>query len=249
MVVNPDKFQSIIINRLGKLKNSNEILIDNHKIHLENSVTLLGIEIDNKLNFGKHVTTACQKAGRQLNALSRIHKYIGFQKKKMLLDCFIFSNLTYCLLVWHFSSAALSQKIERVQERALRLLYNDSFCRCNSLLSNAEWPTMEVNHLWKLAIEVFKTIKYSNPDFMYTYFKKDSHSARRKNGLVINRVKTTTFGEKSLRTMGPKIWNSIPEDAKDLTSPQKFTEFIKTWYKPECKCNIWKHSGDPYHYT
>ena len=56
MVVNPDKFQSIIINRLGKLKNSYEILIDNHKIHLENSVTLLGIEIENKLNFGKHVT-------------------------------------------------------------------------------------------------------------------------------------------------------------------------------------------------
>ena len=80
MVVNPDKFQSIIINRLGKLKNSYEILIDNHKIHLENSVTLLGIEIENKLNFGKHVTTVCQKAGRQLNALSRIHKYIGFQE-------------------------------------------------------------------------------------------------------------------------------------------------------------------------
>ena len=32
MVVNPDKFQSIIINGLGKLKNSQEVLIDNHKI-------------------------------------------------------------------------------------------------------------------------------------------------------------------------------------------------------------------------
>ena len=48
MVVNPDKFQSIIINRLGKLK---DLLTDNHEIDSENSVTLLGIEIDNK-----HVT-------------------------------------------------------------------------------------------------------------------------------------------------------------------------------------------------
>ena len=36
---------------------------------------------------------------------------------------------------------------------------------------------------------------------MYKYFKKNSHSARRKNDLVINRAKTTTFGEKSLRTL------------------------------------------------
>ena len=80
MVVNPNIFQSIVINRLGRLKNSYYLLIDNHKIDSENSVTLLGIEIDNKLNFEKHVTAQCQKADRQLNALSRIHRYIGFQE-------------------------------------------------------------------------------------------------------------------------------------------------------------------------
>ena len=97
----------------------------------------------------------------------------------MLLDCFIFSNLVYCPLVWHFSSSALSQKIEKVQERALRLLYI-IFSRYNSLLSKAEWPTMEVSYLFKLAIEVFKTIKSSNPDFKYAYFKKDSHTTGEK---------------------------------------------------------------------
>ena len=96
---------------------------------------------------------------------------------------------------------------------------------------------------------IFETIKSSNPDFMYTYFKKDSHSARRKSDLVINRAKTTTFGEKSLRISGPKIWNSLPEDVKNLTSLHKFTEFIRTWYKPECKCNICKYMGDPYHHA
>ena len=35
--------------------------------------------------------------------------------------------------------------------------------------------------------------------------------------------------------MGPKIWNSLLEDVKDLTSLPKFTEFIETWYGPECR--------------
>ena len=75
MVINPNKFQSVIINRLGKSKDSCELLIDNNKINSENSVTLLGTEIDNSLNFGNS-TTLCQKAGRQLNALSRIHNTV-----------------------------------------------------------------------------------------------------------------------------------------------------------------------------
>ena len=140
MVVNPDQFQSIIVNRLGKLKNSYELPTDNLKTDSKSSITLLGVEIDTNLNFEKHVTALCQKSGRQLNALSRIQKYIGFYEMKMLLDCFTFSNFNYCPLVWYFCSAALSQKIEKIQERALRLLHNDS-CSCyNSLLLKAEQP-------------------------------------------------------------------------------------------------------------
>ena len=37
------------------------------------------------------------------------------------------------------------------------------------------------------------------------YFKKDSHSARRKHDLAVNRAKTTTFSEKSPRSLGTKI--------------------------------------------
>ena len=53
--------------------------------------------------------------------------------------------------------------------------------------------------------------------------------------LSIGRKTTTTFGEKSPRTLRPKIWNSLAEDLKDLTSLSKFTEFFKTCYEPECK--------------
>ena len=95
------------------------------------------------------------------------------------------------------------------------------------LLDVTERPTMEVSHLWKLAIKVFKTLKSLNPDFMHTYFKKGSYFSRRKNDLVVNRAKTTTFDKNSLRTLGPKIWNPLPEDIKGLTLLPKFAEFIK----------------------
>ena len=112
----------------------------------------------------------------------------------MLLASFIFSNFNYCPLVWHFCSVALSQKLERIQERALRLLYNANYSSYNSLLLKTERPAMEVSRLRRLEIEVFKTLKYLNANFMLTCFKKGSHSGRRKNDLVANGAKTTAFG-------------------------------------------------------
>ena len=90
----------------------------------------------------------------------------------MLPESFIFLNFNYCPLVCHFCSAALSQKREKIQERVLRLLYNDSYSSYNILLIKTARPTMEVSRLRRLAIEVFKTLKSFNQDFMHTDFKK-----------------------------------------------------------------------------
>ena len=53
-----------------KKENKHDLNINNSIISSVDSVTLLGIEIDNKLNFEEHVSTICKKASRQLNAIS-----------------------------------------------------------------------------------------------------------------------------------------------------------------------------------
>ena len=45
-----------------------EMYIDNKKVASENSVKLLGIEINDQLKFDNHISTLCRKAGSQLNA-------------------------------------------------------------------------------------------------------------------------------------------------------------------------------------
>ena len=55
MIVNPGKFQAMIINRFGKMENKHAMYIDKKKIASGDSVKLLGIEIDNQLKFGNYV--------------------------------------------------------------------------------------------------------------------------------------------------------------------------------------------------
>ena len=125
MIVNPDKFQAIVVKRNNKMKDSYSLNINQEVINSENCVKLLGVEIDDKLSFEKHISTLVKKASSQLNAISRIQKFMGFKEKEILLNSFVYSNFNYCPLVWHFCLEKSVKRIEKIQERALRILYND----------------------------------------------------------------------------------------------------------------------------
>ena len=77
MVVNPGKFQAMVINRFGKMENRRQIYFDDKKLTSEHSVKLRGIEMDNQLKCESHVSTQCQKTRSKLNAIGRLGKYFG----------------------------------------------------------------------------------------------------------------------------------------------------------------------------
>ena len=99
MVVNPKKFQAIIINRQNRSNHNCSLTINNAEINSKELVTLLSIEIDNKLNIEKHVSTICKKANNQLNAISRIDAGLGQKEKGVLINSFVYSNSNYGPLI------------------------------------------------------------------------------------------------------------------------------------------------------
>ena len=124
MRANPSKFQAINM----KAGHCNEpVIINVHGQDLAPSecVKLLGIFIDNKLTFHKHISTICTRASRQINAMTRVSKFLSKDSKLKLFNAFILSNFLYCSIVWHFCSNHDTYKMEKVQKRALRLVLND----------------------------------------------------------------------------------------------------------------------------
>ena len=84
---------------------------------------LLGVQIDSKLSFDNHVSKLCQKASNKLYALARISPYMDQRKLRTLMRAFITSQFQYCPLIWMFHSRQLNKKINKIQERALRITY------------------------------------------------------------------------------------------------------------------------------
>ena len=69
---------------------------------------------------------------------------------------FIESQFNYCPLVWMFHNRTLNDKINKLQERALRLVYKDDDLTFQQLLEKNKSFTIHERNLQKLAIEMYK---------------------------------------------------------------------------------------------
>ena len=97
---------------------------------------------------------------------------------------------------------------------------------------------MEIRRPRTLALEFFKTLNDLNPAFMKNLFAKREVSKRRKNNLEIPNRNTVKYGDKSIRSLGPHIWNGLPEEIKNENSYDKFKEYLNTRYEPKCTCSL-----------
>ena len=161
MIVNPGKFQSIIINKKKQdhthTKETFEIC--DKVVEASPSVKLLVVQIDDKLNINLHITNICRSSANQLNALIRFKQFLSLETKKVLariFNSYFYSNFNYWPLVWIFSSAKYLNKIEYLQKRALRYLYNDYESPQDTLLAKSGKVTMKASRLTSLYVEFTK---------------------------------------------------------------------------------------------
>ena len=76
MIAKSDKFQAIVLCKTDSSV-SHKFIIYDKNIETTKSVKLLNIEIAHQLRFNQHISTLCPKTTRQLNALSRLRKFMG----------------------------------------------------------------------------------------------------------------------------------------------------------------------------
>ena len=223
MIINPDKFQAIILDKKKSNLTNIPLTVDNQTIKSVPSVELLGIHLDDKLNFNLHISNICRSAANQLNALIRLKNYLSFNAKRVLINSYIISNFNYCPLVitvlCPLSSKSLN-KIESLQKRALQFLYNDYSISYEGLLEKAGKVKMNVYRLRNLCVEIYKTINKLNPEFMNNIFKVKENKRLVREQYKLNletpEWNQVTFGAKSLKVYGSKVWNSLPSHIKNI---------------------------------
>ena len=190
MKANPSKFQCMVISseRIGQnfLDIGNGITLQS-----EPSVKVLGVTIDDRLQFSEHLSACCSKAVRQLNALSWISRNI--KSKFIIYNSFTASNFNYFPLAWHFCGTANSNKLEKLQERSLRILYNDFDSPIQNLIDKLGQGTLLSSRLKYFILEVFKSIRKLNAPCLHDIFVLNEVPCNLRTPKLEQPIRRTTY--------------------------------------------------------
>ena len=230
------KFQFIIFDK----ERQPRTLQLNHNVTIQSvsNVKLLGVNIDVELNFNHHIALLCNKAGRQINALSRLSNVLNVDTKMLILQSFILSHFMYCCIIWHFCSISDTKKIEKMQLKALRHIYKDYTSSYEMLREKCNRPMLLIERQRAMLLEVYKCIHELGPQYRHGMFSQKSraYDYRDPSILTLPKYNTITHGKKCFMYEGAKLWNSISNGIKTIENISEFKTLLKKWNGSPCIC-------------
>ena len=141
-----------------------------------------------------------------------------------------------------FHSCNLNNKINRIHERALRLVYQNNLS-FSELLNLDNSVTVHQKNLQVLVTEIYKVKNGIAPEIMKDIFELQNPSYNlglSRNQFRTENIKTVHYGLQSVRYLGPKIWELVPNNFKYSNSLSKFKKLIKSWKPKACPCTVYK---------
>lgn len=158
----------------------------------EREIKLLGVTIDNKLSFEKHVIELTEKCNRNIQFLWRTAKDRNEKHRFMLGNALVVSHLNYCDTVYHrFLTEKLSKMLNSVQYKLLRFMFGinsgqrvslDTLCkRIGWLPLNKHRESKLLTLIWRIMHDeklppYMKTCIYINNNNRNTRFNSSSQA-------------------------------------------------------------------------
>jgi len=72
-------------------------------------------------------------------------------------------------------------------------------------------------------------------------FKTNNYSFRYVKSVEVPSVKNTSYGKKSFRFEAAQVWNSLPNELRQVENYKEFRRLVQTWTGPTCKTDLHVH--------
>ena len=236
MVLNPDKCFFMLLGVDDELQIN--LACGNETLKNSKQEKVLGVTIENKLNFATHLLNITKNANIKFNALTRVQKYMTIDKKRIF-SSFIKSQFTYCPLIRMFCTKHSIGRINSILERSLRLIQQNYASEFEVLLENANEKPVHQKCIELLMTEVYKYLNGLSPDIMSDIFKIRENTCNLRNFHIFRsqNPRTKKCGLDSVAYRASQLWKNVPEEFRNSTSFPVFKEKIKKVPLISCSCN------------
>ena len=218
--------------RLSTLSDTLELSIDNVPIEQVPSVKSLRIYIDENLTWHSHIDKLCKKIASAIGAIKRVKPFVP---QSILLNIYyslVQSHFDYCSLVWGNCGKTLSNKLQKLQNRAARVITSSNFdVDVDSLFHKLSWKDLNSQRQIQNALLVFKSLNGLVPAYLTS---KSNYSLRNSVNKLVVPFPRTNYMKNSFSYSGATLCNSFPCNIRNecvTNEPQRTSaERLRVWF-------------------
>lgn len=226
LIPNTKKTEAMVL-ATKKPTSSVEIYLNNDKLNVTDTFRYLGVTVDSRLTWEPHITELIKRVSPKLALLGRL---AGFLELKILLRIYkqtILPVIDYGCIIWHESNKSLSDKLEKLQNQAMRVILKANRTTCTQHMRNSlGLLTLYNRRRFLRFIYIFKIVNKQNcPKQLEGYFtsRNELHGRALRNSGIIDLPQAKTLsGRRTFKHAGASDWNSLPTELRKQTKLSSF---------------------------
>ena len=163
------------------------------------------------------------KKASSIGAIKRIRPFVSPEILHYIYNPLVQPHFDYCSIVWGKCGRTLSEKLQKLQNRAARILTSSSYdADAGYLLQQLGWKDLIAQRQIQVALMVLKPLNDLVPDYLSSMFTERSTP-----GYVLNvPLPRTIYLKKSFSYRGATLWNSLPCSLRQVKSLNHFKQLL-----------------------
>jgi hypothetical protein len=209
-------------NRNVRANGSNlNIQIEGIQIERVKVVKFLGLMIDECLNWKSHISALSNKIAKNIGVINRIKLFLNKPTLKTLYFTLIHPHLLYCIMLWGNARKTTLESLVKLQKRGVRLI-TGSVYRAHTCPLFKSLCMLKINDLYtcEIASFMFKLVNNQLPSCCSDYIitaTANRYALRQGNDFILE-FAVSTCRQNSIAYTGPRVWKTIPVEAKNANS-------------------------------
>ena len=120
----------------------------------------LGIYIDENLSWHSHIDKLCKKMASAIGTITkRVKPFVPQSTLLNIYNSLVQSHFDYCSLVWGNCGKTLSNKLQKLQNRAARVVTSSNYdVDVDSLFHKLSWKDLKSQRQIQNALTVFRSL-------------------------------------------------------------------------------------------
>lgn len=244
MLINLDKTKAMLITtrqKRNRLERDINIIFNGIPLTTVSNERILGVQIDNNLLWGDHISKVAKKMSTNIWLLSKIKCYLSLEHRLLFYKGYIQPHLDYANTVWGGTARSNISKIERLQKRACRVILDYKMDNIYKSMNDLKIMTLSERLFFRKAKLMFKVSNAMTPDYINDIFSRrqqlnldgtEMHVLRSMaaDNFILPKPKTELY-KGSMAFSGPIIWGSLPTQVKNAPSVESFHSRCIKWMK------------------